>query len=309
MTARHLLPLLALLAACLFAPRVQATQLRCALAETPVLDFGQPVANPTAQSDSTATVRVTCLGDDTAAGQVIEVCVLAAPGANSMMRRGASHLRYGLFADSAHTRPLVHPAGAAAASVRFGERPNVTAQADIRVYGVIPPGQSGLAGGLHDDRVPLQVRVATEAGQDCTTAPTRATGFLDVRAQLALGSCTVNTVDLDFGRAVALGRAIDGGTVIGLTCTAGTPYSVALNGGNAQQVQQRRMAAPAGGAIAYQLYRDGARTQVWGDTLADRVTGTGTGTPQTLPVYARVPAQPTPRAGGYSDVITATVTY
>ena len=311
---RRVLVLAVLLAAGPFATsRAQAAQIACALAEAPVLDFGQPAANPTVQSESSAIVHVTCTGDDDAAGSTIEVCLLAAPGANPFMRNGASHLRYGLFADAALTRPLEHPAGAVSVGVRLGDRPNVSADARLQVYGVIPSGQSGLAGGLHQDRVALQMRVATQAGEDCTAAPTRATGFLDVRAQLAAGSCSVNAVDLDFGRAFDLAHDIDAGTVLGLTCTAGTPYSVALSGGTvAQQPHARRMRmseAPASASIAYQLYRDGARSQVWGEIVGERVTGTGTGNPQTLPVYARVPKQATPPAGHYLDVVTATVTY
>ncbi|TZF90979.1 Csu type fimbrial protein [Cognatilysobacter lacus] len=310
---RALLSSVLLAAGLLVTSRADAAQMSCALADTTVLDFGQPVANPTVQSESTAVVRVHCVGDDEAAGSAIEICLLASPGGNPAMRRPPSTLRYGLFADSAHTRPLAHPASPVSTTVRLGDRPGVSVDARLSVYGVIAAGQTGLAGGLHEDRVPLQVRVATRQGEDCTTAPTRATGFLDVRAQLASGSCTVSAVDLDFGRAVDLARDVDGSTALGVTCTAGTPYSVALNGGTVgQQAHARRMRmsdAPATATITYQLYRDGARSQVWGDVEAERVTGTGTGMPQTLPVFARVPRQPTPPAGHYLDVVTATVTY
>ncbi|WP_409528142.1 spore coat protein U domain-containing protein [Rhizobium sp.] len=39
------------------------------------------------------------------------------------------------------------------------------------------------------------------------------------------------------------------------------------------------------------------------------VTGTGTGSPQTLTVYGRVPAQNTPAPGTYSDTVVVTVSY
>jgi spore coat protein U-like protein len=37
------------------------------------------------------------------------------------------------------------------------------------------------------------------------------------------------------------------------------------------------------------------------------VTGTGSGAPQNLPLYGRVPRQPTPSPGDYKDTVTATV--
>lgn len=295
------------------AAQASPAQVACSLMETPVLDFGQPVTNPTVRSESIATVRVSCVGGDQAAGQVIEVCLLAAPGANPAMRHGPSALRYGLYTDAAHTLPLQHPSGAASTVVQLGALPNVAAEARLAVYGVIPAGQAGLAGGLHDDRVPLQIRVPARAHDTCSTAPTHATGFLEVRTQLASGSCTVHASDLDFGRTYDLSRGVDGQTALGVTCTAQTPYSVSLSGGTvSQDVHHRRMGAngAAGGAsVGYQLYRDSARARPWGQIDAERVSGTGTGSPQTLPVYARVPAQPTPPAGEYRDVVTATVTF
>lgn len=311
---RRMLALPAMLAlAPVAAAQASPAQVACSLVETPVLDFGQPVINPTTRGESTATVRVSCVGGEQAAGQFIEVCLLAAPGAQPAMRRGPSMLRYELYTDGAHTLPLRHPSGAASTIVQLGALPNVAAEAKLTVYGLIPAGQAGLAGGLHDDRVPLQIRVPARDGDTCSTAPTRATGFLEVRASLASGSCTVHASDLDFGRAYDLSRGVDGQTALGVTCSAQTPYSVSLSGGSVgQDVHRRRMGAngAAGGAsVGYQLYQDGARTQPWGQMDAERVSGTGTGSPQTLPVYARVPAQPTPPAGEYRDVVTATVTF
>lgn len=310
---RRALMLSASLALAVLAARAEAGQVACSFDEEPVLDFGQPAANPTLRSESSTTVRVSCVGDDDSAGELIQVCLLAPPGGQTTMRRGASGLHYALYADSAHTRPLAHPSSAVSVGIRLGDRGNVSGEAKLPVHGAIHAGQSGLAGGLHSDRVPLQVRVASGNGEDCTTAPTRATGMLEISAQLASGSCTVHANDLDFGRAYDLARGIEGRTALGLTCTAGTPYSVALSGGTVgQQVHQRRMGAggaPGGATVQYQLYQDAAHARVWGEASAERVAGTGTGTPQTLPVHARVPAQPTPPAGQYRDVVTATVEF
>ena len=60
----------------------------------------------------------------------------------------------------------------------------------------------------------------------------------------------------------------------------------------------------------YELYRNSARTQRWGNTLnTDTVVGSGNGANQNLTVFGRVPNQSTPSAGTYNDTITVTVTY
>ena len=62
--------------------------------------------------------------------------------------------------------------------------------------------------------------------------------------------------------------------------------------------------------ISYQLYRDAARTLVWGNTLnTDTKGGTGAGTTQNHDVFGRVPAQTTPSPGTYTDTIVVTVEY
>ncbi|RYZ11666.1 MAG: spore coat U domain-containing protein [Comamonadaceae bacterium] len=70
------------------------------------------------------------------------------------------------------------------------------------------------------------------------------------------------------------------------------------------------MVSAQGQRVAYQLFRDPARTQVWGAAAQGlAVAGTGTGLAQAYTVYGRVPAQATPAPGIYSDRIVVTVTY
>lgn len=72
---------------------------------------------------------------------------------------------------------------------------------------------------------------------------------------------------------------------------------------------QRRMQGPGGSFINYGLYQDATRSVAWGNTNATGVQGTGTGQPQSLTVYGRVPPQPVPGAGTYSDTIVITLSY
>ncbi|MGH0282297.1 spore coat protein U domain-containing protein [Sinorhizobium meliloti] len=49
---------------------------------------------------------------------------------------------------------------------------------------------------------------------------------------------------------------------------------------------------------------------MWGVTAGtDVVSGTGNGNVQNLTAYGRAPAQTTPAAGVYSDIVAITVTY
>lgn len=123
--------------------------------------------------------------------------------------------------------------------------------------------------------------------------------------------CSLTVSPLNFGTNPGLlNAAVNASTTLGVQCSRTTPYSVALGAGlnSGNDVNARKMVL-AGNSLGYQLYRDAARTQVWGMVATDRVNGTGTGLVQSLTVYGRVPAQSTPPAGTYEDTVVVTVTY
>lgn len=137
-----------------------------------------------------------------------------------------------------------------------------------------------------------------------------ATGTLDATITIAR-SCVVGTsAPVNFGTQGALDSDIDEEGSIEVTCTTGTKYDIALGAGGGTSVDARRMSSPAGDSIAYQLYRNNARTDVWGETAGTNTfAGTGSGSAQQIPVYGRVANQAVPDAGVYSDTVTFTVTY
>jgi spore coat protein U-like protein len=124
--------------------------------------------------------------------------------------------------------------------------------------------------------------------------------------------CTVGAVTLDFGTPTGvLTSAVPGTSTITVQCATGTAYNVGLNGGlnSGANINARKMVL-GGNSVAYQLYRDSGRTQVWGNTVGtDTVAGTGNGSAQNLTVYGNVPAQTTPPAGTYQDTVVVSVTY
>jgi spore coat protein U-like protein len=123
--------------------------------------------------------------------------------------------------------------------------------------------------------------------------------------------CEVTATDLAFGTYTAqAGTPTQGSTLLRATCTPGTTYNVGLNeGASGGTVNQRKMASGAN-ALNYQLYRDAARSQIWGNTTGtDTVTGVGTGIAQDHTVFGAVPAAQVVPAGDYQDTITVRVYY
>lgn len=128
----------------------------------------------------------------------------------------------------------------------------------------------------------------------------------------AVESCIVVANGLAFGTYDPLTFvATDAVSDITVTCTAGASYEVALNAGMGAgaTITSRRMTLD-NQTLAYSVYRDAARSQVWGDRVgSDAVTGVGTGFPVSHQIYGRIPARQSIRSGRYVDVVVATVYY
>jgi spore coat protein U-like protein len=139
-----------------------------------------------------------------------------------------------------------------------------------------------------------------------------ATGQFNVTITIQSNCIVQSATDLAFGSQGVLNANVDAQSTISVQCTNTTPYTVGLSAGNgaAATVAARKMTGPAAATVTYSVYRDAARSLVWGTTIGtDTLAGTGDGNPQPITVYGRVPPQVTPAAGGYSDTLTVTVTY
>jgi spore coat protein U-like protein len=124
-------------------------------------------------------------------------------------------------------------------------------------------------------------------------------------------TCTINSAaTLNFGSPGLLGANVDQTLPIQVTCTKTTPYNIGLDAGTGSgaTVATRKMTGAA--TVIYSLYSDSAHSTVWGNTVGtDTVAATASGLRQNHTVYGRVPAQGSPPAGTYADMITVTVTY
>jgi len=130
-----------------------------------------------------------------------------------------------------------------------------------------------------------------------------------VRARV-LKACEVSATDLDFGAVGNLNANVDATATITVRCTNGTPYKIRIDGGHTGTTDPANRKMTNGTFdITYGIYRDAARTQGWGRWNSNDVNATGTGLPQTFTAYGRVPPQPTPPPGVYTDTLVVSVVY
>jgi spore coat protein U-like protein len=127
-------------------------------------------------------------------------------------------------------------------------------------------------------------------------------------------ACSVSATTLNFGAySPTSATALTGASTISVYCTNGSPYTTALNVGSGGGTFAARWLANGASDLTYNLYRDAAYSQVWGDGTASTYTVAGTGagllTANTITVYGQIPIAQDMPVGTYSSTITVTVSY
>jgi spore coat protein U-like protein len=121
-------------------------------------------------------------------------------------------------------------------------------------------------------------------------------------------SCALSSVSpVEFGGYSGNSIRVTGSVTF--QCTQGTAYSISLSSGSGPSatINNRSMSGGAD-ALAYQLYSDAGYNLVWGDTPGvSTVSGTATGSAQTVLIYALLPTGQYADAGAYMDSVTATI--
>ena len=140
-----------------------------------------------------------------------------------------------------------------------------------------------------------------------------ATTVLPVSA-VVIDACTVVATPLVFGNYNSIsGGMLDAVSMVTPVCTLGTSYSIALDAGQGSgaTAASRKLSGMDGAALQYTIYTDAGRNTVWGDNTGGTgwKTGAGTGLPQSIMMYGRIPAAQTAAAGVYADVVTVTLSY
>lgn len=289
------------------------------------VDFG--TVTPAGGEAAGSGLRYTCQGRPE---QTLHyrACLFLDPGQGNtiaprrMTNYNGSFMDYDLYSDPARTQ-IIGPAGSGhpvynwtftvPAGTNFSER--------VRLYGRVHPGQSlPAAWGFQEQGVNGSLRWRYSTGEaplesnDCLTGGSGGgqvgTNSSGIHARFANACLIVAATDLDFGAVTTLPDHRDQTSTIQFQCPAGTPWRVGLDDGNHATGATRRMAGPGGRYLRYELYRDPQRTRRWGNTVdTDTSQGTGAEATRSLTVYGRVPAQPTPVPGNYSDTVTITLTY
>jgi spore coat protein U-like protein len=140
--------------------------------------------------------------------------------------------------------------------------------------------------------------------------------FFLAYAGMAWGQeCRVTVSPLNFGNYDTYsGAPRDTTGKINITCDAGLSFTIKLDQGESpgRNFNPRELKAAGGkDSLKFNLYRDSARQEIWGDGTGNTfiVTGTGTGNPISLTVYGRIPARQNVPAEHYSDQINVIVDY
>jgi spore coat protein U-like protein len=132
-------------------------------------------------------------------------------------------------------------------------------------------------------------------------------------------TCTISATPVSFGAYnVFVVSATDSTGSLTFRCTgtgnsgSNISISIALSKGGSGSFTSRAMLA-TGNSLGYNLYRNAARTTIWGDGTGGTRAYVNTNVTRNqniaLTVYGRIPAQQDVTAGSYADTVTATINF
>jgi spore coat protein U-like protein len=126
----------------------------------------------------------------------------------------------------------------------------------------------------------------------------------------AEANCTISTTPVSFGSYdVFSGTARDANGTVQINCTPRENIQVTLSRGLSSVFTTRTLRSGTN-LLNYNLFRNAARTQIWGDGSSGTSVFSGNNIRnQTLTVYGRLPAAQDAAVGTYSDNIVATVIF
>ncbi|MDR6890684.1 MULTISPECIES: Csu type fimbrial protein [Variovorax] len=297
-----------------------------------IMDFGN--VSPTANNDLVAVVPINCRSNGKPTYFKACLMIPESTGDNAginprRMKAWNGYLPYNLYTDPARTQIIGPPPTGGGYAVHTLDlvapaSPAVTESRSFIVYGRVPPFPVSTNVGDYQAQISgIRIYYAwsnTAPPSDCFQSIPQAyatVGFRGARARVA-SACAIRlaqATDLNFGNVDSLERAQQANSTIVLECPGNVAWQVGLSDGvNAAGVGRRRMAGPAPNYLAYELYRDSARTLRWGSDITggtDIVSGSGDshGSPAVLQVYGLVPVQGHPEPGIYTDTVVITLKY
>jgi spore coat protein U-like protein len=116
-------------------------------------------------------------------------------------------------------------------------------------------------------------------------------------------TCTLSISTLNFG---TYAGTLLNGTAAG-TVTCASAWDIPLNAGMGAGATEtvRKMTGPGGATLNYQLFTDSARTNNWGNTTGNELTGTGNAS---ITVYGQISAGQFLAPGTYTDTVSSATT-
>jgi spore coat protein U-like protein len=127
-----------------------------------------------------------------------------------------------------------------------------------------------------------------------------ACGTLSAAAQ---GTCTLTITTLNFG--TYTGVPLNGTASGVVTCAGGWDIPMYTGMGVGATETVRKMTSLGGAELSYELFTNASRTNNWGDTTGNELTGTGS---TNITVYGKILANQTVAPGTYTDTMTTATT-
>jgi spore coat protein U-like protein len=127
-------------------------------------------------------------------------------------------------------------------------------------------------------------------------------------------SCTISVTSVAFGNYNVFTTTADDSTgTITYRCNAqAANISISLSDGSSSTFSPRTL-RKGSEILQYNLYRNAARTTIWGDGTGGTSLYTQANPPNnsnvSVTIYARIPAQQDVSAGAYSDTVSAVINF
>jgi len=308
----------------------RAAGITCSSASMGPVSFG--TINPLSSLDTTtATLAYSCRNT---AGNThsARICFsIGEPGGAQtnprQMSSGSNKLNFQLYQDAGYTTvwgseffgsitPLTVP-------ITLGPGASFTNK-PATLYAQVLNGQTTAVAGGYTDSYQTGDTAVTVNDVQGSTAPSGCGGaqagvyFPFLVSATVQKNCAVAANDLTFNAVAAGAATAPGNTTVSIACTVNTPYTVGLLPLNvASSTGAGTMRGGSGGnpnTVQYQLYSNSALSQIWGNTAAlgstgNGVAGSGTGSPQSLNVYAKTTSSTDVTPDTYTDTVQINVNY
>ncbi|RTD83859.1 SCPU domain-containing protein [Variovorax atrisoli] len=157
------------------------------------------------------------------------------------------------------------------------------------------------------------VLAVTTSAVLAATSPATATFQVLITVAKACSVTAGSGSNINFNTVDSSATNLSASSNISVTCSKSTPYNIGLLPSNNSSTGAGAMGNTGTDTIPYQLRSVSANGAIWGSTatstsVGNGVAGTGTGSAQSIPVWATV-ASVNVTPGSYSDTVTVQVNY